>query len=43
LQRLKSSRYNGIFGEWHFDENRLITGLDFVLKKIENGQIVDIL
>jgi branched-chain amino acid transport system substrate-binding protein len=38
-QYLYTHRFQGIFGEWWFDKNGDIRGLDFVLKTIKSGAV----
>ena len=34
---LYNSKFKGIFGEYHFDKNGEIQGLDFAMKRVEDG------
>ena len=39
---LNKTKFNGVAGEWTFDENGDIEGLDFVLKRIKDSQAFEV-
>ena len=39
---LKAARFKGLFGDWHFDEQNFLDGLELELKTIEDGKVTTI-